>query len=71
MMNEVTYVVYWQVYGNPRCFETNSLTEALEQCEYARQRLDCSFVTMVADNSNCTSLSGAAVATEYDWKKRR
>ncbi len=71
IMNDVQYAVFYCYMSKPQVIKTTSLNYALEVCSKFRTDPNCSFVTMTSENKNCTSLPGAAVATEYDWKKRR
>ena len=69
------YRVYWTDFGGEpfaEDFGANEMTVALGRCTELRKDKRISFVTLVAEDPNCTSLAGvAAPADDYVWEKRR
>ena len=82
------YRVYWSTVNPdseecdcPECsamhthakdFCKDEMSEALNFCAELRADKDNSFITMVAEDPNCTSLSGvSAPSSDYNWTKRR
>lgn len=53
-------------------FGDAEMTDALNFCNELRADKENRFVTLVAENPNCTSLAGvSAPAADYAWEKRR
>ena len=74
------YKIYFtNEHGEARAYNEESLTEALACAEGLRRNTRYSFVTMVSENPNCTSLSGVdsvkdmilPSGAEYGYVKRR
>lgn len=68
------YKVYWtsddgDVHGR----EIKDLTEAIHFTHELRTTSPARFITMIGEDPNCTSLTGATgmKLEDYHWKKRR
>lgn len=68
------YKVYWtENTGTVRGQEIDELTAALDFTQDLRNTKLARFITMISEDPNCTSLSGARLMEQkdYHWKKRR
>jgi hypothetical protein len=72
-------IYFTNEHGEARSYNEESLTTALATAEGLRRNTRYSFVTMVSENPNCTSLSGVDSVkdmilpngAEYGYVKRR
>jgi hypothetical protein len=68
------FKVYWTTNdGASQGQEIAELTAALQRTQELRNSGLARFVTVIAEDPNCTSLPGAAVMdqADYHWRKRR
>ena len=67
------FKVYWTNAENKSCGqEFEDMTVALNVTQELRKTKCNKFITMSAENPDCTSLMGVAdPAADYNWKKRR
>lgn len=67
------YKVYWtDSAGISHGREHQTIREMLAHSQSLRQRSDMRFITTVAEDPNCVSLSGVSdPPADYNWKKRR
>ena len=68
------YKVYWTTNtGAVQGQEMSELVAALNRTQELRNGGDASFVTIIAEDINCTSKPGAVVMNreDYHWRKRR
>lgn len=67
------YKVYWTVDGEAYGREIVDLGQALAFSHELRTTSPARFITMIGEDPNCTSLTGATgmKIEDYHWKKRR
>lgn len=72
MVNQFDPDVVYVPVPHAKDFGDAEMSEALKFCAELRQDKNNSFVTLSAEDPNCTSLVGvSAPAANYDWTKRR